>query len=184
MQQFTKREIKASMIRLLQSMPIDNIKVKTIIDDCGISRNTFYYHYSDIYDVLKEIFDEILRKVLETDANNFNWEEVFHKVANSALINRNVIYNIFSSRYFENIKAYVDNAIGNIIAEKMREQCILKNQSINEDDIRIISTFYKHAVNGTFVEWIHNGMKTDPKVFIEKIGKLFPKDIENSIDLI
>ena len=60
MQQFTKKEIKSSMLRLLQTKPLDSIKVKDIIDDIGISRNTFYYHYHDIYDVLKDIFDDTM----------------------------------------------------------------------------------------------------------------------------
>ena len=40
MQQFTKKEIKLTMLRLLQTKPLDSIKVRNIIDECGISRNS------------------------------------------------------------------------------------------------------------------------------------------------
>ena len=184
MQQFTKKEIKLSMLRLLQSKPLDSIKVKNIIDDCSISRNTFYYHYDDIFDVLKEIFNEALEKVIETDASEFTWEDAFKKMAGSVLINKNIIYNIFSSKYFAEIEAYIVNAMGILIASKIREQCIAENHIISDENITIISIFYKHAVTGTFIEWIQKGMKTDPEEFIKKIGKIFPQNILNSIDLL
>ncbi|WP_308619098.1 TetR-like C-terminal domain-containing protein [uncultured Eubacterium sp.] len=184
MQQFTKKEIKLSMLRLLQSKPLDSIKVKNIIDDCSISRNTFYYHYDDIFDVLKEIFNEALEKVIETDASEFTWEDAFKKMAGSVLINKNIIYNIFSSKYFAEIEAYIVNAMGILIASKIREQCIAENHIISDENITIISTFYKHAVTGTFIEWIQKGMKTDPEEFIKKIGKIFPQNILNSIVLL
>ena len=54
MASFTKRAIIESFIRQLQNKPADKITVKDIVEDCGISRNTFYYHFKDIYEVLEE----------------------------------------------------------------------------------------------------------------------------------
>ena len=44
MTQFTSKAIEESFIRLLNERPLDKITIKDIVDDCGISRNTFYYH--------------------------------------------------------------------------------------------------------------------------------------------
>ena len=107
MQQFTKKEIKLSTLRLLQSKPLDNIKVKDIIDDIGISRNTFYYHYHDIYDVLKDIFDETMLEITKNSDENFDWEAVFKKMSENALAKKSIITNIFKSKYSDNIKSYI-----------------------------------------------------------------------------
>ena len=45
-----------SFVKLLNLYPLDKITVKDIVSDCGISRNTFYYHYRDIYDLLDAWF--------------------------------------------------------------------------------------------------------------------------------
>ena len=42
---FTKRAIRNSFIRLLNERPVSQITVKDIVEDCGINRNSFYYHY-------------------------------------------------------------------------------------------------------------------------------------------
>ena len=49
---FAKREIKNSFIKLLTELPISQITVKDIVEDCGVNRNSFYYHFQDIYDLL------------------------------------------------------------------------------------------------------------------------------------
>ena len=42
---FAKREIKNSFIKLLTERPISQITVKDIVEDCGVNRNSFYYHF-------------------------------------------------------------------------------------------------------------------------------------------
>ncbi len=175
MQQFTKKEIKSSMLRLLQSKSLDNIKVKDIIDDIGISRNTFYYHYHDIYDVLKDIFDDTMTEFNKPKPENFDWETAFHKMSEDALIKKNIITNIFKSKYSDNIKSYVTNVVGDVVYKRIKSELISKKQKIDEGDLKIITTFYKHAVTGTFFEWVYNGMPVPPKEFMEKLGKISAK---------
>ena len=65
MASFTKKAICQSFIKLLSERPIDKITVKDIVDDCGIARNTFYYHYQDIYQVLEDILDQPVQDAVE-----------------------------------------------------------------------------------------------------------------------
>ena len=65
MSELTKRAIQESFKKLLSNQPLDKITVKNITDDCGVNRNTFYYHYSDIYQLLEEIFLTEAQKSVE-----------------------------------------------------------------------------------------------------------------------
>ena len=48
MSAYTKQAIKASFLKLLNERPLSQITVKSIVEDCGINRNSFYYHYQDL----------------------------------------------------------------------------------------------------------------------------------------
>ena len=61
---FAKREIKNSFIKLLTERPISQITVKDIVEDCGVNRNSFYYHFQDIPSLLEEIIVEMTAKVI------------------------------------------------------------------------------------------------------------------------
>ena len=54
MKQTTKQAIQASFRTLLLAKSLDKITVRDIVEDCGLTRNTFYYHYEDIYDLFDD----------------------------------------------------------------------------------------------------------------------------------
>ena len=47
MSAYTKQAIKNSFLKLLNDRPLNQVTVKAIVEDCGINRNTFYYHLPD-----------------------------------------------------------------------------------------------------------------------------------------
>ena len=69
MTKFTRNAIKETFMQLLNEKPLDKISVRDVVESCGISRNTFYYHYHDIYEVLEEILEEERAKPWEISAN-------------------------------------------------------------------------------------------------------------------
>ena len=67
MAKFTRQAIMYSLLKLLQEKSIDKITVKDICELCEINRNTFYYYYSDIYQVLEELLKFETEKSLKED---------------------------------------------------------------------------------------------------------------------
>lgn len=49
---FTKEIIAKTFTELLDEKPMSKITVKDIVERCGVNRNTFYYHFKDIPDVV------------------------------------------------------------------------------------------------------------------------------------
>ena len=68
MAKFTQQAIMYSMLKLLQEKSIDKITVKDICEMCEINRNTFYYYYRDIYEVLE---DFIKREILKGNQQKY-----------------------------------------------------------------------------------------------------------------
>ena len=73
----TKMLIRKAFTELLREKPVQNITVKELCQTAGINRGTFYSHYTDIYDLLQQIEDEIteefqksLQPLLEGDPSD------------------------------------------------------------------------------------------------------------------
>lgn len=58
--QYTKNLIKCEFLALLEEKSFHNITIAMLAERCEISRNTFYYHYEDIYTLVKEILQDEL----------------------------------------------------------------------------------------------------------------------------
>lgn len=54
----TKQALAESLKKLMRAKPFSKITVTEIVNDCGVNRKTFYYHFEDIYALLSWIFEE------------------------------------------------------------------------------------------------------------------------------
>lgn len=59
----TKKSIRDACFELIDENGFDSVTVKDITDRALISRNTFYLHYEDKFDLLNKISNELMRKV-------------------------------------------------------------------------------------------------------------------------
>ena len=49
----TKKKLASALKQAMKKKPFGKITVSELIKTCGINRNTFYYHFEDIYALLK-----------------------------------------------------------------------------------------------------------------------------------
>jgi len=52
----TKKALAASLKCLMEVAPLSRISVRDIVDDCGVNRQTFYYHFRDKYEPVNRIY--------------------------------------------------------------------------------------------------------------------------------
>jgi AcrR family transcriptional regulator len=73
---YTKMALRDSLVELMQTRPILDISVKELCDQADISRSTFYAHYKDQYELLKEIEDGTLGSLEDMLKNYENKQSV------------------------------------------------------------------------------------------------------------
>ena len=66
MSDLMKKAIKATFLELLEQKPLSQITVKMIVEECGINRNSFYYHYQDLPALIEEIYQEQADAIIES----------------------------------------------------------------------------------------------------------------------
>ena len=55
----TKMLIRKALTDLMAYKPVTDISVKELCEKAGINRGTFYSHYTDIYNLLEKIEEEM-----------------------------------------------------------------------------------------------------------------------------
>lgn len=66
----TKAQLRTGLAKLLQKKSIKEITVKELVELVDINRSTFYLHYSDIYNMLSSIEEELLGEIRQTILNH------------------------------------------------------------------------------------------------------------------
>ena len=69
----TKKRLKEALLILLQKKPVNEISVTELSELADVNRGTFYFHYTDVYDILYRTQDEFFREfeeILDFDENS------------------------------------------------------------------------------------------------------------------
>lgn len=73
----TKKKLREGLLRLMADKPINEISVKELTELVDVNRGTFYFHYTDIYDMLRKIEDEFFLSFRDTMARAVARESAF-----------------------------------------------------------------------------------------------------------
>lgn len=176
---YTKNLIKQEFIKLLNKKSLHNITVTEIVKQCKIERKTFYYHYENLPQLVKEIFDEELEDVIKEFNETLSWEESFITAAKFILENKKVVKHMYESDYKIELEKYIFSISGEIMRKYVRR--VAKDTKAQENDIKLIAYFYQCALSSSLVEWVATDMKTDPKLVTRRLGKLMDGNILESL---
>lgn len=172
---YTKNLIKQEFIKLLNKKSLHNITVTEIAKQCKIERKTFYYHYENLPQLVKEIFDEELEDVIKEFNETLSWEESFISATKFILENKKVVKHMYESDYKVELEKYIFSLSGEIMRKYIER--VAKDTNAQEIDIKLIAYFYQCALSSSLIQWVATDMKTDAKVITRRLGELMDGNI-------
>lgn len=180
MSQTTKRALEASLKKLLLKKPINKITINDIAEDCGVNRMTFYYHFTDIYDLARWACLEDCAQALANNKTYDTWQQGFLNIFNAVLENKPFIKNVYHALDREQIENYLNTQTHELLMGVIEEQAI--GMFISEKDKEFIADFFKYAFNGIMLKWIADDMKEDPKYIVDRVSTLIHGDISYALN--
>lgn len=166
----TKQEIAEAFLLLINKYPLNEITIDSLSKACGINRNTFYYHFNNIADlieyVIKGIVDHLLTKY---PPKIDSLEDCFIAGINFARNNKNAINNIYHSTsraIFERHLWHVCDYSVNAYLESVPKNVLLAK---TPEEIDTLRDFIKFECFGFIIDWINRDM---PEDVTEKIKTL------------
>ena len=180
MSQPTKRALAASLKKLLLKKPLDKITIMDITEDCGVNRQTFYYHFKDIYDLVEWTCVDEASRALEGKRTYSTWQQGFLQIFEAVQQNRPFIMNVYHSVSREQVEIYLYKLTYDLLIGVVEEKAAGKQ--VRQEDKEFIANFYKYAFVGLMLEWIKGGMKEDPERIIDRLSTLIHGDISRALD--
>jgi AcrR family transcriptional regulator len=170
MPNFTKEAIKKTFLELLDKMPLNKITVKMIVEKCGINRNSFYYHYEDLPNLIEEIINEEADRIMLEYPDIKSAETAMRAACDFASKNRRAILHIYNSVNRDIFEIYLWRVCDYVISSYGKN--ILDGKNISEPDREIIIRFYRCECFGIVIEWLNERMETDMQSYISRLFEL------------
>lgn len=161
MANLTEKAIKASALKLLNDKPINQITVKDIVEDCGINRNSFYYHFRDLPSLIEEMVTEQAENIISEYPSINSLEECLDAAISFAMNNRKAAMHIYNSVSRDIYEQYLWRVCEYVVTTYINS--IFGEYDISDFDKEVIINFYKCACFGQILDWQRSGMKSDIK---------------------
>ena len=160
----TRILIRKAFLELLCQKPIQSISVRELCALAGVSRGTFYAHYADIYDLMRQIEDDM------TEALHSALEPLKNTGDDSSPV-------LLNTRIFEVLKEnsdlctvvlgdYGDKQFAirliNLGYETCRELYRDYLNHASDQEFDYYYAFVSSGMIGLLRQWLSNGMQTPP----------------------
>ena len=168
-----------ALLSLIEKKPFEYITVSEICEKAGVNRSTFYFHYENTRDLLKETISYVLdsfKSYFDVDAEN-----ITSRFENCDLSELNYINEKYLHPYLLFIKenrrlffAVLSQPItfdSNIIFQRLFDNIfnpILDRFHYPRDEQNYVMMFYLNGITAIITEWL----KDDCKKSIEEISNI------------
>ncbi len=152
----TQGIILGTFQQMLNEMPFYKITVSSLVKRCGISPNTFYYHYEDIYDLLEKWLAVWLDQFTPKEDWRINAKALLHTCQENGALVENILNYLSKEQIEQALFSNNDDDIFYLFVKNSAE-----DMNISEEKKRNIAAFCRYAVIGFFLRFIWNHSSQD-----------------------
>ncbi len=179
MSQLTKKAIFETTIALAQTRPLNKITVRDIVEACGITRNTFYYHFHDIYEVLEYAVEERFDSVRELHRSDP--EAALYSLLEFCVFYKKLWFNFYKAIGYERFSAYLSKQLHSLLMDYLTDRAGVGESSLQ--DLNIVCAFFEEALIGIFLRWLKDARDTISKEELDGIVLRFRTLFEGHLHL-
>ncbi len=179
MADLTRRALAQALQELLEQKPLEKVTVKELTDYCGLTRNTFYYHFHDILELLDWIFTSEAERLIKVYEGNQEWEDGFEEGLNFLYANKRMIDHVYKSINRELLDSYLQEMVYRHALTVVKAES--RKYEVSDEAVAVVADFYKNAIIGAVISWIEQDMKEAPEELAKLYNSMFVGTIEAAL---
>lgn len=172
----TKEALANALETLLSQQSLSKISIKNITDYCNISRNTFYYHFKDKYELIHWIFYTDMNAQIPHFLHPDNLPDSFVEMCKVLYKHRKFYFSCFQYTGQNSLYEYIYELFLQLWTKKLEHAEQKYNLCIRREELQLTAKMNTHALLGMMSEWIHDGMHDDYMSYFEQICLILKRE--------
>lgn len=169
-----KYRLADSIKECMKTTPVDKITVKNIAEGCGTTRQTFYRHFLDKYDLINWYFDKLVQVSFDRMGQGTTVYEGLVKKFHFIRQERVFFCGAFRSDDRNSLKEHDFDLILQFYLDKIME----KTRRLPDEEMRFLLEMYCRGSVYMTVKWVLTGMKFTPEELAGFLVEAMPKKLE------
>lgn len=161
----TKRLMAQSLKKYMAKKPLAKISVREITEDSGVNRQTFYYHFEDIYDMVNWMYQEEAVKLIEGLEGVLLWQDGILQLLQYIEENKEICLCTLNSLGHQHLKRFFYDDVHAII-EKTVFSIAEQMPNVSQDYGEFLTHYYSIALAAMVESWLLGDIKQTPEELI------------------
>ena len=172
--QYTKRALREALVHLMRENHISKISVKALCDAADVNRSTFYAHYQNQYDLLRQIEAEALEDLtaylLEEAPRTYNVTKILEYAQANA--------DLFIALLDESDGAFQRQImeLAHVVDLRLTDE----PEACLDDRLEYMYLFAVTGALGVLTQWLKKGTPQSPAVMSEMLMRMIQSGIEEA----
>lgn len=145
-----KQQIADTLLQLLEKKNLEKITVKELVTLCGISRQTFYYHFQDVLDVVDWWTRQGAEGLLEMSLHTDDARTALRHFVDFACDHRQTLQHLLASRWREQLERRLVEVFTTYLRDMLHRTH--PNLAMSPSDEEAFLLFYACGISGLLVE--------------------------------
>ena len=177
----TKNALYNTLIELMKDHAFEEIKVSDICTKALINRSTFYAHYNDKYELLKDMIDNLkdsLTAELKKNQNIGDTKDYYLEMIKIFLDHIESKRNTYISIMINNRNSIMFDIVYDVLDHDIKSR--LKNDTSSNKGIpsNIVANFYIGAVFNVGLEYLKNNNNYSKEDILKYLDILIPNNLD------
>ena len=162
----TKQTFAAALKELMKKKPLNKITVKDLTEACEVNRKTFYYHFTDIYDLLKWMLEEEAINIVKQFDMLTDFRDAALFTLNYIEDNEYILNCVYDAMGRDELKNFLYSDFMPIVERTVSEYEAEMGLKLGEIYKYFICIFYSEAIVGVMLDWIRKDKKVDKETAV------------------
>lgn len=165
----------------LTTTPLSKVTVSGLTRTAGVTRQAFYYHFSDIRDLTVWVFKREVADQIVSHATYDDWSEGLLAMLVWMQSHPEETRSAISSLGMEELQVFLHKQL-RAVMEPIVDQ-LGADLTVTEGDRMFITDHFTLAVLGHISQWIATGMSADPYILTERIARILDGQVLRALTL-
>jgi len=165
----------------LMTTPLSKVTVSGLTRTAGVTRQAFYYHFSDIRDLTVWVFKREVADQIISHATYDDWSEGLLAMLVWMQSHPEETRSVISSLGVEELQIFLHKQL-RAVMEPIVDQ-LGADLTVTEGDRIFITDHFTLAILGHISQWIATGMSADPYILTERIARILDGQVLRALTL-
>lgn len=155
----TKKALAASLKKQMKKKPLKKVTISDLITDCNVNRKTFYYHFEDIYALLKWMLEQEAIEVVKQFDLLIDYKDAILFVLDYVEANAHILGCAYDSMGRDEMKRFFYTDFIGIVQTLIDGTEKDMNLSVATNFKEFLGNLYTEALAGVLIDWVKDRKK-------------------------